>query len=335
MNLKKKIRYLSLLKDEILQIIEKEDAIIQKVHKKNEWFVPAFIKIALQAISLMLEENKLIKWLSGYPVQDTVMKDIGLVMAGNIPMVGFHDLICVLLSGNRAIIKLSHNDDILIPHIVSLLERIEPGIKGQIAFKKSIQKVNAVIATGSDNSSRYFKYSYKSIPHLIRKNRTSCSILAGSESITDIEELSSDIFSYFGLGCRNVSKIYLPKNFEIYDLISNLGKFRWIIDHPKYYNNYKYQISKNLLEDQEFIDGRFFILSKSRNLVSPIACLYFEEYENLKTLESAISFNEDKIQCIVSKNGWFENSMSFGMVQFPEPWDYADNIDTMDFLVGI
>ena len=137
MNLEKKIKSLSLLKDEILQIIEKEDAIIQRVHKKNEWFVPAFIKIALQAISLMLEENKLIKWLSGYSVQDTVVKDIGLVMAGNIPMVGFHDLLCVLLSGNRAIIKLSHSDDILIPYIVSLLEKIEPGIKKQIAFKKN------------------------------------------------------------------------------------------------------------------------------------------------------------------------------------------------------
>lgn len=335
MNFEKKIRLLSLLRDEILQIIERDDDIILKAYQNNNWFAPEFIQYALQSIAFMLEESKLIKWFSKYPTQKTKIKKIGLIMAGNIPMVGFHDLLCVLISGHRAEVKLSHNDDVLIPYIVFLLQKIDPGIREQIKFETQIDKPDAVIATGSDNTSRYFKYAFKDIRHIIRKNRTSCCILNGNESTNDFEALSEDIFTYFGLGCRNVSKIYLPKNFDVNKLVLRLEKFNWVKKYSKYYNNYTYRVSRNLLENKEFVNGHFFILSKSKNIVSPISCIYYEEYEDLEMLKHVISLNKNKLQCIVSKNGWYENSISFGMAQYPEPWDYADNIDTMKFLLNI
>jgi hypothetical protein len=335
MHFEKKIRSLTFLRDEILQIIERNDVIIQKAHQNNPWFIPEFIKNALQSVAYMLEEAKLIRWLSRYSAADTALKNIGLVLAGNIPLVGFHDLLCVLLSGHRAILKLSHNDEILIPYIMSIFEKIEPEIKEQIMIEASIHQVDAAVATGSDNTSRYFKHAFKNIPYIIRNNRTSCGILDGSESSHDLEALSEDVFQYFGLGCRNVSKIYVPKSFDIRALISKLGKFSWIINHSKYYNNYKLQITKNLLEGRVFIDGQFFILSKSSNLVSPVSCIFYEEYDSLEMLKYVIGMNKNKLQCIVSKNGWYENSISFGMAQHPEPWDYADQIDTMEFLLDI
>jgi len=335
MNFEKKIRSLSLLRDKILKIIEKDDPIIQKAHKNNEWFIPEFNNNALQSIAYMLDENKLVKWLSQYTLKDTKVKNIGLVMAGNIPMVGFHDLLCVLLSGHRAKVKLSHNDAVLLPHILSLFEKIDPDFKDQAKYETSIQNIDAVIATGSDNTSRYFKHAFRNLPHIIRYNRTSCGILDGKESDSDLEALSEDIFKYFGLGCRNVSKIYLPKNANVEHLITKLEKYSWIINHPKYFNNYTYQKSKNVIESKEFIDGNFFLLSKNKNLVSPISCIYYEEYDGFEALRSALHVNKNKLQCIVSRNGWHENSIAFGMAQYPDLWDYADNIDTMEFLLNI
>jgi hypothetical protein len=335
MNLEAKIRSLSLLRHEILDLLERDNGIINKAYQYNEWFVPEFVKNALYSISMMLEEEKLKEWTSKYQLWENKNKAIGIIMAGNIPMVGFHDLLTVLLSGNRAIIKLSHSDEALIPYITTRLEKIALEYKKLITFEKTIRNIDAVIATGSDNTSRYFSHIFSNVPRIIRKNRTSCCILNGFETEQDYLDLSKDIFTYFGLGCRNVSKIYIPEHFEIRDLIPYFNNFEWIKDHVKYYNNYLYQSSKNALEHHSFIDGQFFIFVKNNDMVSPVSCLFYEEYEDPAVLKSTFDRNHQKIQCKVSKGKWFDNSVTFGMTQYPDPWDYADNIDTMAFLSGL
>ena len=335
MDSQKQIRAFSKLGDEIQRMILNEDKIIDTAYNENGWFVPLFVKNALQGLTYMLKEEKLFKWLSHYPEPQNGTKNIGIIMAGNIPLVGFHDLLTVICSKNRAIIKLSHKDNVLIPYIAELLEKIDPSLKHQIVFEKSLNHVDAVIATGSDNTSRFFAYTFRNIPRLIRKNRSSCCVLDGNESSSELEELSKDIFSYFGMGCRNVSKIYVPEGFDTRSLFPHFTNYSWIKNHSKYYHNYSFQSARLSLEKREFVDGQFFILLRDQNLISPLACLHYEKYENQLELETIIADDRHKIQCIVSRGGSFPNSLYYGMAQFPEPWDYADNVDIIDFLSGI
>ncbi len=334
MNIEKKINSLCRLGKEIQKIIYNQDEIIRRACKQNPWFIPEFVIKALNGISYMLDEEKLNKWVSNYDVYSKSKKNIGIIMAGNIPLVGFHDLMTVLLSGHHAIIKLSHNDDVLIPYLLDILRSIDPVIVNDINFVNSLNKIDAVIATGSDNTSRYFKYNYKSIPSVIRKNRTSCCIIDGQEQIQDLINLSDDIFSYFGLGCRNISKIYVPNSYSIENLITNFNNYKWILEHSKYNNNYRYLLSKFSLEKRFFINADYFILMENGNIVSPIACIYYEKYNDVKHLELMLKRNSSKIQCMVSRKAWFSGSIPFGKAQMPEPWDYADNVDTMAFLLS-
>jgi len=335
MNIEKKVKSLASLGNSILNIIDNNEDIINQACSRNPWFVPEFIHKAIYGISYMLEEEKLETWISKYQINKDNKRNIGIIMAGNIPLVGFHDLVTVLLSGNQAIIKLSHNDDILIPYIVKLLTSIDPDFGNQVIFRNSIDNVHAVIATGSDNTARYFKYAFKHIPHIIRKNRTSCGIIDGKEREDEITQLGDDIFSYFGLGCRNVSKIYIPNNFKIHDLHSYFNTYNWILKHSKYKNNYRYLKSKYPLENKSFIDAGFFTLLENEDLVSPISCVYYEMYDDLKGVELILEKEKSKIQCIVSRGGWFPESLAFGKAQRPELWDYADNVDTMTFLESL
>lgn len=335
MNIEKKINSLYRLGKEIQKIIYNQDEIIHQACKQNPWFVPEFVIKALDGISYMLEEEKLKEWISNYELYSNSKKNIGIIMAGNIPLVGFHDLVTVLLSSHRAIIKLSHNDDVLIPYLVNILRSIDPEIGDDITFVDSLDKVDAVIATGSDNTARHFKYKYKNIPYVIRKNRTSCCIIDGQEQVQDLTYLGDDIFSYFGLGCRNISKIYIPDNYDIENLIINFNNYSWILKNTKYNNNYRYLLSKYSLENRSFINADYFILMESQDIVSPIACVYYEQYKDLKNLQLILELNKSKIQCIVSRDAWFAGSIPFGKAQLPEPWDYADNVDTMTFLASI
>jgi 5'(3')-deoxyribonucleotidase len=335
MDSQKQIRVFSLLGDEIQQMIEKEDEVINTMYKKNSWFVPEFVKSALGGLSHMLKEEKLYRWLSKYPHPNKNKKNIGIIMAGNIPAVGFHDLITVLCSLKRAVIKLSHNDNVLIPYLVDLMIKIDPAIKHQIKFMNSLDRIDAIIATGSDNTSRYFEYTFRGLPRLIRKNRTSCCILNGYETSGELAKLSNDIFSYFGMGCRNVSKLFIPPGYNIESLLPHFSTFSWIKNHSKYYHNYSFQSSRYILEHRQFIDGQFFIMAKSKDLVSPLSCLYYDEYGNTLEAGDIIRLNKNKIQCVVSSNGLFPNNIDFGMAQYPELWDYADDIDTMKFLAEI
>lgn len=335
MNIEKKIKFLSSLGKNILNVIEDKDDIIFKANKHNKWFIPDFTLKALRGISYMLQEDKLNQWISNYQLLPNIKKDIGIIMAGNIPLVGFHDLITVFLSGNRAVIKLSTSDDVLIPYIINLLKSIDPDIESEMDFRDSIDNVNAVIATGSDNTARYIRHTYKNNPYIIRKNRTSCCVLNGQEQAQDFVQLGDDIFSYFGLGCRNVSKIFIPENYNIQNIYPYFNRYSWIIKHKKYNNNYRYLLSKYPLENKNFMDAGFFTLMESEDLVSPIACIYYERYNDYKHLESILMQNESKIQCIVSKDSSYPGSIQFGKAQLPEPWDYADNVDTMAFLKSL
>ncbi len=332
MNIEKKINSLYRLGKEIHKIIYNQDEIIHQASKHNPWFVPEFVLKALYGISYLLDEEKLKEWISNYDLSSNSKKNIGIIMAGNIPLVGFHDLITVLLSSHRAIIKLSHNDDVLIPYLVNILRSIDPEIGDDIAFVDSLEKVDAVIATGSDNTARYFKYNYKNIRYVIRKNRTSCCIIDAQEQVQDLTCLSDDIFSYFGLGCRNISKIYIPDNYDIENLITHFNNYSWILKHTKYNNNYRYLLSTYSLENRSYFNADYFTLMESEDIVSPIACVYYEKYNDVKHLKLILERNISKVQCIVSREAWFEGSIPFGKAQLPEPWDYADNVDTMAFL---
>jgi hypothetical protein len=251
-------------------------------------------------------------------------------MAGNIPLVGFHDFLCALISGNNVQIKLSSKDSKLIKYLVGYIERIEPSFQGRITFKERLEGFDAIIATGSDNSARYFEYYFGKYPNIIRKNRTSCAILTDAESDQEIANLGIDIFSYFGLGCRNVSKLYVPTDYDFINLLSRLESFKEIIHHHKYCNNYDYQKSILLVNGVQHLDNGFLLLQENEKLVSPISVLYYERYVDESDLRNKLKVNAEKIQCIVGKVKPAE--IPFGQAQYPNVWDYADQIDTLKFL---
>lgn len=306
-----------------------------KASQENPWFTHSNIDLALNGICEFLAKEKLEQWLSGYSIENTQPKKIGIAMAGNIPMVGFHDLLCVLVTGNIAVAKLSSQDSVLMKFVFEQLKQINPSFAGQILFEERLKNVDAVIATGSDNTARYFEYYFRNIPHLIRKNRGSCAVIMGEESEKELIELGKDVFSYFGLGCRNVSKLYLPEGFDIKRLMKAWEVYHEVVNHHKYSNNYTYQRTILLMNLIHFYDNGAVILIENDSLVSPISLLYYEYYQTLDDLKTKIDWLKEKIQCIVSANGWYNKGVSFGKAQHPQLWDYADNVDTITFLTSV
>lgn len=311
------------------------NGLTDQVQNENPWFIPENVIMALQGISRFLNRQALEKWASPYSLPASSEKKIGVAMAGNIPLVGFHDLLCVLLSGHQLVAKLSSQDSVLMRFIKDRLIEINPAFAGKIFFEERLKNTNAMIATGSDNTSRYFDYYFRNIPHIIRKNRTSCAVILGEETADEFRELGKDIFSYFGLGCRNVAKIFVPGNFDFIPLLENLSPFQNIIRHHKYANNYDYQKSIMLVNRDHFFDTGFAMLTENKNLVSPISVVYYEFYKDQDDLASKLQSHHEKIQCITSAKGWYKKSIPFGDAQFPEVNDYADGIDTMAFLAAL
>jgi hypothetical protein len=307
-----------------------------KASHQNNWFTLENTKKSLKAIAdYYLNPDLLIQWTGLYEIPDTPkkIKSIGVIMAGNIPAVGFHDMMTIVLSGHACVAKLSSQDSFLMLTLMEKLLEINPNLEIRIADK--LNEVDALIATGSDNSAKYFEYYFKSKPHIIRKNRTSIAILNGEETEEDFLNVGKDITDYFGLGCRNVSKIFVPENYDFtkfYDSIESLGD---IFYHNKYKNNYDYNKSIYLVNMMPHFDNGFMILAPSEALVSPISVIFYEEYKNEAELKTKIEENNDKIQCMVSKNSWFEKSLNFGDAQKPKLWDYADGVDTMAFLLSL
>ncbi len=304
-----------------------------KAGNENRWFTQESVEMAVVGIAKMLKKEALESWVTSYAFKNE-NKRIGIVMAGNIPLVGFHDLLSVLISGNKAIIKLSSQDKVLMPLLTEMLVSIEPQLKNQIEYISKLENIEAVIATGSDNSARYFKQYFGKQPHIIRKNRTSCAVLTGNESDTEIVALGKDIFSYFGLGCRNVSKLYVPEDYDFVHFLDVLNEYKDIAYHSKWVNNYDYNKSIYLVNRETHLDTGFLLLKKSTEMVSPLSVLFYEEYKNLNTLFSTLSLHKDKIQCIVSNDDNISR-IKFGDGQYPEVWDYADEVDTLNFLAKL
>lgn len=304
----------------------------QEAYKFHNWFIEENVLKAFDGIILLLKEENLRKWLSAYQLEEVTPKKVGIVMAGNIPMVGFHDFLSVLICGHIAVCKISSQDPFLIKKIAELLISIEPAFVERIIFADQLKEIDAVIATGSDTSAKYFNFYFSKIPHIIRKNRVSVGVLNGNESKSEIEFLGNDILQYFGLGCRNISKIYVPQNYEFnyfFESINHLGN---VLQHHKYLNNYDYNKSIYLINIVPHLDNGFLLLTENKNLVSPISVLYYERYDNTEALQKSLNEQAEKIQIIASAKGWFPNSIPFGEAQRPKPWDYADKVDTLKFL---
>lgn len=303
--------------------------------KFNGWFTKENICFALKQWSELLKEKSLVQWLSNYPNSNSQPKTIALIMAGNIPLVGFHDFLACIVTGHNIIIKQSSNDRHLLPFIVSYLIHEESLIKSKIKFvDNKIEKFDAVIATGSNNTARYFNAYFKNKPSIIRNNRNSIAILNGNESENDLKNLSNDIFRYYGLGCRSVSKIYVPKNYDFDVLFKAVYKWNPVINIRKYLNNYDYNKAVYIMSEFDIIENGFLMLKEDRRLSSPIATLFYEYYDNVSELKSKLKAISSEIQCIVA-NGFNSKEIKFGSTQSPALKDYADGVDTVDFLLKI
>ncbi len=311
------------------------NALAEKAGNENGWFTQDNVMRSLKGIEALLAPKKLESWALSYSPEPTTIKTIGVAMAGNIPLVGFHDFLCVLMAGHRLKAKPSTRDTILLKLVFAKLHELEPRFAECTSFEDTLKGVDAMIATGNDNTARYFEYYFRNIPHIIRKNRASCAVVQGWETAEEFALLGEDVFSYFGLGCRNVSKLFVPEEFDFGSLIKSWEPFQTVIDHHKFANNYSYQKSIMLLDQVPFLDGEFILLRAHHNLVSPIATLYYEKYKSLEELKSKIEGEKEKLQVVVSAKGWFQRSIPFGMAQLPEVNDYADKVDTMQFLASL
>ncbi len=298
----------------------------------NGWFNRENIIFSLQQWSEALKPQNLDEWLDRYDLSESGGKTIGIVMAGNIPLVGFHDLLSVLVTGHNILIKQSSNDQHLLPVITQYLSMLDHRYKKRIKFTDDkLEDFDAVIATGSDNTARYFEYYFKGKPNIIRKNRNSVAILTGEESKEDLAKLGEDIFRYYGLGCRNVSKLYVPKNYDFDTFFKAIYEWNPIINQNKYANNYDYNKAVYLMSEFKLLDNGFLMLKEDKSFGSPIASLFYEIYEDKQELETILKENKNKIQCIVRKDA-HESEVEFGQTQKPKLWDYADDVDTILFL---
>lgn len=312
-----------------------EISMLLRAQNENGWFTKENIQFSLSAWADVLNEENLKKWTSAYQFKDSAPKTIAVIMAGNIPLVGFHDFLSVLISGNKIIAKLSSNDTVLLPLIANFLKKENPEFRELIEFTDGkLENFNAVIATGSDNTSRYFEYYFSRYPNIIRKNRKSIAILSGNESVPELELLMNDIFQYFGLGCRNVSKIFVPENYDFKKFFQAAYSWKNIIYNHKYMNNYDYNKAVYLMSDIPLLDNEFLLLKKDEGFSSPIAVLFYEEYKSLEELHQVLESRQEEIQCVVS-GGETPGEISFGKTQQPELWEYADGIDTLKFLLSL
>ncbi len=310
-------------------------ALINQLHESNSWFKREQLEFAFKSWSDALTFDNLNLWLQPYELGTEKLKTIGLILAGNIPMVGFHDILSVLLSGNKALIKLSSNDKFLIPVLLKYLSTVEPQFKDRYEITKDkLENFDAVIATGSNNTARYFDYYFGKYPNIIRKNRNSVAVLNGSESKEDLIALGEDIFRYYGLGCRNVSKLFVPKDYNFDNFFEGMFAYKDIIDDDKYANNYDYNKAVFLMSNFNLLDNGFLTIKEDTSYSSPISSVFYEFYDDIDQVKEKLSNDEEKIQCVVS-NKIIKNSVPFGATQKPELWDYADNVDTMKFLLSL
>lgn len=311
------------------EILEREPVL-------NPWFTPRWIDRALRGISLMLDEKVLKEWLSAYeglPVESSHAKTIGLVLAGNIPLVGFHDMLSVLAAGHSILVKPSSKDDRLIRSVRDIICSLDADMAKRITITDEyINGTDAVIATGSNNSSRYFEYYFRKIPHIIRKNRNGVAVLTGLESESELVALGEDIFTYFGMGCRNVTKIFIPQDFDLKVLMGALDHFMELSQHNKYTNNVDYYRSIYLMNQIELLDNGVILLKEDIAIASPVGVVFYERYSDIGTVQKILDERKQEIQCVVSLHPEIKGRIKPGGTQDPMPWEYADGVDTLSFL---
>jgi hypothetical protein len=334
------------LLDNVVNDTDSQSKAIQDIEKiigespiHNPWFIPENVKLAVRAIAGILSEDKLKIWLK--PYQHQLLKynksfKIAVVMAGNIPLVGFHDFLCVLMAGHKIICKLSSDDDKLLPAIIRLLTEIEPKFGSYIEIAEDkLFGFDAVIATGSNNTSRYFEYYFGKYPHIIRRNRNGVAILTGEETTDQLDRLGTDIFSYFGMGCRSISKVFVPKGYRFDNFFESIDRYQMVINNFKYNNNYDYYKSIYLVNRVQHLDNGFLLVKEDTSYSSPPSVLFFEHYDKMEELIRKLETDFDLIQCVVGQTGKISGEVPFGKAQQPELWDYADGVDTMDFLLEL
>jgi len=305
----------------------------------NPWFTREALMKALKGIASMLEEEVLQKWLQPYglkPLASGARHTVGLVMAGNIPLVGFHDMMSVLASGHKVLAKPSSKDDRLIRKVAEVLSAIDPALGKRIRFTDDkLSGMDAVIATGSDNSARYFEYYFRNIPHIIRKNRNGVAVLTGEESEEELAALGEDIFTYFGMGCRNVTKLYIPETYDLKVLLGVLDSFHPLYQHHKYGNNVDYYRTIYLMNQVPILDNGVLLLKEDPALASPVGVVFYERYSEIGFVQQELELHRQEIQCIVSSDPEIKGAILPGSTLIPMPWDYADGVDTIRFLMEL
>lgn len=339
---------------------ERLNEVIRSSASQNAWFTSESTNRAIRFIGQMLASEKLQNWFEKEGIVDSpepgvsqvsslksevssptsqishLNKSVGLVLAGNIPLVGFHDILCVLATGNKALIKLSSQDAKLIPFVLNQLIAVQPAFENQIRYVERLENYDAVIATGSTNTSRYFEYYFASVPHIIRKNRNSIAVLTGNETPEQLEALGHDIFDYFGRGCRNVSKLYVPAGYKFNLFFESVEKFSPVTNHHKYNNNYDYYKSIYLVNLDKHLDNGFLLLKADERIASPLAVIYYEEYTDLHELTKKLHPVANQLQCMATQLNMDipVQHVNFGQTQQPDLWDYSDDINTVRFLNG-
>ncbi|MBU0940586.1 MAG: acyl-CoA reductase [Flavobacteriaceae bacterium] len=301
----------------------------------NGWYTPEQVYFSIQSWATALTEDHLNEWLSNYELSKNSNKNVALILAGNIPLVGFHDFLSVLITGHNVKIKTSSNDQHLLPFLAKYIVAVAPEFSDKITFVEGkLENFDAVIATGSNNTARYFEYYFKNKPSIIRKSRNSVVVLDGNETTEQLTALGEDIFRYFGLGCRNVSKLFVPKGYTFDAFFEAIFVYQDVIHYEKYANNYDYNKAVFLMSNFKLLDNGFLTLKEDSSHASPISSVFYETYDTIAELENRLEREKDNLQCIVS-NKLIANSIDFGQTQHPKLWDYADNVDTISFLLTI
>lgn len=330
MKLQNRIELLQQLKKYLNENDAEWQATKEQATRMNGWFTPEFIDLAVKnIIEQFLDAGKLAAWIKHYHIDDTISpKNVGIVMAGNIPLVGFHDFLCVFVSGHTQTIKLSSKDDVLLKHLVQKMCGWEKDTENHIHLAPMLKGCDAYIATGSNNSALYFDYYFSKYPSIIRRNRTSVAIITGNETTEELENLSDDIHHFFGLGCRNVTKIYVPEGYDFVPLLQSFHRYKYFADHNKYRNNYDYNLSLHIMNNRFYMTDETTLLVENEQLFSPISQLNYSFYTDVAAVINSLKDNND-VQCVVGKD------IPFGKAQVPALMDYADGVDTMQFLLTL
>lgn len=334
MTLSERIEVLGQLGDHLLGKDEYLEAVIKRATFHNGWFTEESQQAAVREIAeQFLDRERLAAWLGRYELKPANPKIVGIVMAGNIPLVGFHDWLCVFTVGHKAQVKVSEKDPFLFPYLMKILERIDERTKAYTELTDRLNGFDAVIATGSNNSARYFEAYFSKYPHIIRKNRNGVAVLTGAETAAELLDLGKDVFRYYGLGCRNVAKLYVPEGYDFDPLLEAFHEYREVVLNTKYKNNFDYNYALYVLNKADFRANGCILLTEDSSLQSRIACLHYEPYTALKEVEEELQKRAQEIQCIVAQPGVLQQpAFEFGKAQEPALWDYPDGVDTVSFL---